>query len=486
MQQFNIDSHVKDEITTGLVGFVKDKKIPVWLTFATQILLNVHHGLRHTNSKAFNNLRLSALRTKKIIEEYWNLSKTFTSKPKFWPKEGDESIKAVHSAVQAWVTDNALYQFKKYSFPRNVEDKLQASGLVEKHFLLRSHGILCGLIAFNFTLNMQQIGLSLINQWYDVVQMAYLYNLAQQAGVSSFRWPDMDVFIDLHGAEHTFIGGRPKTADESIKKLRMATGISSPSDFARGSRNTTLRTPAAGQSNVRLMEPSVAVKNIFQDRYLMHGPSKISVDNVDKLIKEISSDDQSQPGQKAQLTATSGLKLMHYRWARTHRLGALQLLAAIKQGLYTEEPRLQFNYFGMHKRCIEILRRIQAKEDHKFRQYFGSKYMPEDTMISNLVILVLTVAQGSSMASQQMGIQTGEGSTVTSRIVVSCAELMKEYLRENGDKACKELKTFCKNKSLGEARGFEIESKAYAYWFSMEEVIDPASLAALQTGIRIS
>lgn len=318
--------------------------------------------------------------------------------------------------------------------------------------------------------------------------MAYLYNMAQQTGVSNIRWPDMDVFIDVHGAEHMFIGGRPKTADESLKKLRMATGVSSVSDFARGSRNASRRTMAEAKGNARLMEPSVAVKTIFQERYLMHGPSKISVDNVDKLIKEISADDgeEVQPIQEGQLTATSGLKLMHQRWDRTHRLGALQLLAAIKQGLYTEEPRLQFNYFGMHKRCIEILRRIQAKEDHKFRQYFTAGYMPDDTMIANLVLLVLTVAQGSGMASQQMGIRTGEGSTVSSRIVVSCAEVMSEYLKDNGDKACKELKTFCKNKSLGDVRGVENELKEYAYWFSMEDVIDPASLAALQTGIRIA
>lgn len=143
----------------------------MWLSFATQILLDVHHGLRHTNSKAFNDLRLSALRTKKIIEEYWDLSKTFTCKPKFWPKEGDESIKGVHSQVEVWVTGDFLYEFKKNSLPRNIQDKLQAAGGIEKHFLLRSHGILCGLVAFNFTLQMQHIGLSLISTYslgYDV------------------------------------------------------------------------------------------------------------------------------------------------------------------------------------------------------------------------------------------------------------------------------------------------------------------------------
>ena len=486
LQQFKIDPPVTDEITAGLISFVKHRKTPLWLSFATQILLDVHHGLRHTNQKAFNDLRLSALRTKKTIDEYWSLSKTFSSKPTFWPKEGDEAIEGVHSAVQAWVTNDAVGEFKENALPQNPKNKVQAAGGIEKHFLLKSHGVLCGLMAFDFTLNMQQIGLSLINQWYDVVQMAYLYNLAQQTGVSKLQWPDMDVFIELHGAEHMFIGGRPKTADESIKKLRLATGISSPSDFARGSRNASGRGSTTANNNVRLMEPSTAVKTIFQDRYVKHGQNKLSVDNVDKLIKEISPSDKLQPAPEAQLTATAGLQTMHHRWDHTHRLGALQLLAAIKQGLYAEEPRLQFNYFAMHKRCIDMLRLIQAKEDHKFRQYFGPGYMPDDTFISNLVLLVLTVAQRSRVESQQMGIGAPEGGAMTSRIVVSCAEVMREYLRDNGDKVCKELKTFCKNQSLGEARGVEIESKKYAYWFNVGEVIDPASLASFQTGIRLA
>lgn len=230
------------------------------------------------------------------------------------------------------------------------------------------------------------------------------------------------------------------------------------------------------------MEPSTAVKSIFLDRYLINGTSRMSVSNVDKLLTEISASDNDQQ----LLVATSGLQLVRNRWESTHCLGALQLLAAIKQGLYTEEPRLQYNYFGMHKRCIEILRLIKAKEDHKFRQYFDADYMPDDTMISNLVFLVLTVAQGSGIASQQLGFGSRGGSQISSRIVVSCEEVMAEYLRANGDKACKELKAFCRNNSLGEARGFEVESKEYNYWFCVEDVIDPASLAAFQTGIKIA
>ncbi len=65
---------------------------------------------------------------------------------------------------------------------------------------------------------------------------------------------------------------------------------------------------------------------------------------------------------------------------------------------------------------------------------------------------------------------------------------MRQYLKENGDKARKELKTFCKNKTLGEgtASSAEVVLEDLPYWFCMEDVLDPAALAALQTGSRIA
>ena len=61
---------VQDATTKALVEFVKDKRVTVWHCFTTQILLDVHHALRHTKDRAFDDLRLYGLRTKKTIEEH--------------------------------------------------------------------------------------------------------------------------------------------------------------------------------------------------------------------------------------------------------------------------------------------------------------------------------------------------------------------------------------------------------------------------------
>lgn len=75
---------------------------------------------------------------------------------------------------------------------------------------------------------------------------------------------------------------------------------------------------------------------------------------------------------------------------------------------------------------------------------------------------------------------------------------MQKYLEKDGDIACKELRVFCKNKSQdqffykslnqGEDGSTQREKTAndFAYWFSLEEVVDPKALASLMLGIAIA
>lgn len=71
-----------------------------------------------------------------------------------------------------------------------------------------------------------------------------------------------------------------------------------------------------------------------------------------------------------------------------------------------------FNYFGMHQRSVEMLRRIREKEHHKFVQYFTAGYMPDDSWISNPAILIHHVARGSAAASREMGVVEAEPDTL--------------------------------------------------------------------------
>ena len=309
------------------------------------------------------------------------------------------------------------------------------------------------------------------------------------ARTANVVWPDMDAFIHIHSESRIFVGSRPKNAAESLARLEMVTGISSAARFARDARQ---RGPFRGaEGKPRLLEPTTKAINLFRSRFVANDNSRnIGITNMDRMLDQLSEEASSRTSSRGssskELALRNPAQLVQHKWTTSHNIGFLQLLAILKEELCREEPIICFNYFGMHKRSIELLRLIRTKEHHKFVQYFTNDYMPDESLISNLVLLVHHVARGSAVASAQMGIGRGGGSHAVSRIVMSCGEVMQTYLKKNGDMALKETRAFCKNKVLYVEDRRRNENKDLAYWFGLEEVIDAKSMASIMTGIPIA
>lgn len=494
LDAFNIHMPVEDVLTRGLAEFAKTKQVTLWLCFAAQIFLDVHHAMRHSALGAFADLRMSGLRIQKTIKEYQQLSKTHPT-PEFWPKEGDEEIQGISTAVQSWIIQDLFHDLR-------VQSGLDRVGPPpEKHTLLSQHPILCGLFLFQLNLRMQFVGQQLVTQWYDVQQLAFLYNLVVKSSPmhKDLRWPDMDAFIKIHGESHIFIGSRPRNAAESLQRLELATGISSATNFARDSRNKSEWHKPNGK-DARILTPTTAVANLFFDS----GPDPLpgaaaGIAGLETILDQLSQQKSKQ--ESSALTKKQRQKQAQRRpnpelsiarnWSHTHNIDVLHLLALLKTRLFEEEPVILYNYFGMHKRAVELLRLIRDKEHHKFLQYFTAGYIRDDTFISNIVILIHHVARGSAQNAQAMGLGSRSGNEICSRIVVSAADVMRGYLAKNGSVACKELRVFCKNKkpivqdSGDDGQGWEHADQLVYSWLSLEDILGPTGVASLQTGIPI-
>lgn len=188
-------------------------------------------------------------------------------------------------------------------------------------------------------------------------------------------------------------------------------------------------------------------------------------------------------------TLSDPLRILEREWNDKHSVGTLQFLAVIKSKLHEEEPVLMFNYFGMHRRSVEILRLICLKEHDKFVANFGSQYMPNECWIPSLVILIHRIARGSARSAKNMGMVTGGNDRIVSGIVVSSSAVMESYPKTKGEVACKELRMVCKNKTrlLDDGGKKEAEKdKKFIYWFNLEDVLDPKALASLTTGIPVA
>ncbi|KAJ5088391.1 hypothetical protein N7456_012007 [Penicillium angulare] len=487
LDMFNIRTPARDTITTAIVEYIKNKRVTPFVAFAGQILLDIHHIMRYSSMSAYADLRMSGLRIQITIDEHFKLSKTHP-KPPFWPKEGDAEIKAIYTTVEAWAIDDMLWSVQSRGPGR---DNLPVS---EKHLLLTQHSLLSGLILFHINLRMQTIGQKLITQWYDVQQLAFLYNLITMSPMyKNLKWPDMEAFIKIHGESHIFVGSRPQNVTESLNRLELASGIASATRFARDSRNNGRDFHPPDGKVARILTPTTTVANLYRDQYV-HTPRPdqqygiASIDTVlDQLSEHTAVKGKGKDKGKEAVPSNNAQAMFQRKWANTRRIDALQILALVKSKLFEEEPVILFNYFGMHKRCIELLRLIKVKEDHKFAQYFTPEYMPDESLIAGLVILVLHVARGSAKNAQELGFPR-RGGLALSRIVMSCAEVMRDYLEKNGDIACKELKIFCKNKAQIQDVIEQGESGAdnHYYFFTLEDVLGPTGLASLMTGIPVA
>lgn len=238
---------------------------------------------------------------------------------------------------------------------------------------------------------------------------------------------------------------------------------------------------------------------LFRNQYSSDNSSRTNVSaDVDKLLGNLvatpSATTKKPSGKQGKdVVLSDPQQLLERKWSNKHNVGGLQFLALVKNKMHQEEPVLIFNYFGMHRRSIEILRLIRTREDHKFKQYFTDRYMPNDSLIANFVILVHHVARGSAQGGQELGLHPRDAG-VASRMLVSCNEVMKGYLAKKGDVARKELKVFCKNKNSphiemdGDGPGAKDEEadNKFMYLFGLEEVLDPKVMASLMTGIPIA
>ncbi|KAJ5627253.1 hypothetical protein N7528_004680 [Penicillium herquei] len=440
MNLFNFKRPFSDSFTEGLLDYVKTKKVNPWLCFASQIHLDIQHVMRYSTLSAFDDLRMSGLRIRKTVDEYFKFSKTH-SQPKFWTEENDRGIKTLNTAVDVLVDRDFFYEGLCSNFPDD--------GPFVKHASLFWSPIICGLSLFYLNSKVRCLGQKLVNAWYDIQSLAFLYNLVNVQSLKSMTWPDMETFIKIHGESHIFIGSRPKNSIESLNRFELAVGGSSAVRFARDARKRPQLRP--DRKVLRLLKPTTTFATMLEAQYFQHPGEGGNAKNIEKVLNEISK--QLSSNSTAMGLQSSNPKVTCQRkWSHAFNNDILQLFDLMKSRLAEEEPMILFNYFGMHQRCIEILRLIQAKENQEFLQYFDSQplYVQtcDDTLITNIAMLVLQIARGVDESLKSLKCPPPVGSDIHSayRVVTSCGEVMKEYLDQKGDVACKELRVFCKNK----------------------------------------
>ena len=158
MAKLRADLPAEDEITRGLRNMVLSKQISVWLAFAAQIFLDVHHLLRGDVDRGFDDLYDIGTGAKNTLQDYLSFSRSIKA-PDTWPKENDFYLQNICRSINEWILEDALLAKKKKVTVAwgSLEDPSEA------YYLLKRHPILCGVLAFHVVLKLQETGVVLVN-----------------------------------------------------------------------------------------------------------------------------------------------------------------------------------------------------------------------------------------------------------------------------------------------------------------------------------
>ncbi|WPG97910.1 Hypothetical protein R9X50_00069300 [Acrodontium crateriforme] len=404
----------EDELTIGLRKMMEANEmsqLPMYAIFATQILLDIHHVLRQHASRPFDEFQASARRAVVILNDYFQYSRNRRT-PSWSPKD-EQVLHELLNFAKDWGTTDRLTKAK-----RTLMTTLPVEP--EPFKLLRGHPVLAGLLNFRLNQQMNEAGIFLCNAWGSVIYPAHLYNACENSAGLGKQWPDMDFVISVHSKTRIFVGAPPTGPQEYWKRFALALGTSATA-FARNRRGGTAERIPESKKGPRGLKTTSPVRDIFRDRYLKGTPAVLSRANIAAMLAVAT---------KAQRTSPPSIDLVEFshQTAAQPNFSLTQLLIAVREGMIGEELHLKFDYFGLHQRGFELLKKLQNHLQDQMVQYFGSDYIEQEFQLPFIVGYIFEVVRGSDRIAQQFkDVESG------SRMLQAASEVLAQYLEEKGD-----------------------------------------------------
>src|SRR5437667_6679771 len=125
------------------------KTIPLWVTYAAQIFLDIHHTLRADVVRGLSELREAGIRANESLKEYLD-----GDKPRIfdnWPSSNETAVKGIRQLIDKWIIGDALAQ---------VKNRLLRSATPQPYSLFSRHPLLCGLLQFRMYTLLQEAGIT--------------------------------------------------------------------------------------------------------------------------------------------------------------------------------------------------------------------------------------------------------------------------------------------------------------------------------------
>ena len=256
----------QDELTRGIRTMFHENELPaVWIVFATQIFLDIHHVMREQITRGFEELQgvaqhaCNGLKTKRRFAEVVEVT---SGKQPWWSANVAGDWDRLIWVIETWTICDPLLDARHVFAAKSIN----AIPPGEPHYLLLHHPVLCGILSFHINFMLTWIGLE-IAEVSGTMNVLHLYNAlrgkvpcqhrscidgsalkggaedmvsgtkddeksakdgsekhASEDGEEGLAWPDMDLVINFHTEKKLFIGGMPTQLRDCYSQLTLVMG----------------------------------------------------------------------------------------------------------------------------------------------------------------------------------------------------------------------------------------------------------------------
>ncbi|KAL9064344.1 MAG: hypothetical protein Q9161_008944 [Pseudevernia consocians] len=418
-----------DELSKGVCDMWQTKKVPLWLSFAAQVYLDITHILGREVQKALEELRVAGKETKAALA----LTLQSPHRPGIWPPTNEQAFGNVIAYINDWILGDAIGKVRRTAFRGTRRGDSRQQGETEPFYMLTRNPLLCGTMQLALTILKYNAGCVIAGAWGSVLYSAHLYNALQKNAILDVAWPDMEVFISVHTTSRLFAGDLPSTLEECQKRCNLVMGAAPEylaKDFftrkepKRKGKTVTTRQLAKhiprSKAGPRKWQNKTPLFEIFKTRFMARdGSASWAQANIEALLDEVIVNDPDKQALKD-------------RWDKTHQLGTTELLDTLKDAMAAEKVGLKYDYFSMHERCLHLLRTLRTQLHDQLVGFFDYDYIAQENEIADIVSLILSEAAGKEIMAQKKKKElNGEG--LRSLMFEQAGSIVREVVVAEGD-----------------------------------------------------
>jgi len=350
--------YMNDQVLRAVRTMRKDKEFPTWAILACQVFVDTQRELGSRLDQGYEDLKKQGLWMLQAWHDCLETGKDNTVNR--FHILNDEGIRQTMEGLRIAVEGDLVQDIIEGSF----EDHPGRSDRYTwgKHFLMKNHPLLCGLIVHKELVFGHRLGTRIAADQGPVRTAIHLNHAVSLAGFTPVgrAWADLDYIIEKHGDAYLFVGQRPTRLFDCFRHMGLSFGTSASQFSMNKKMNVDSRhlkrerdPPSFQKLHRRLLPMSRYVQAHDKLDAGAFRPTRAADDTfvmMELLVNRlITSKDISCP---ANPYNEKPIK-------RTRDMTPVQSLTIFKQALKEDDFALRFDLMSLNWRCVKLLRCIQ-------------------------------------------------------------------------------------------------------------------------------